>query len=425
MTPRSKKYLEQSVGWGLIGLLAIMPFHAFLSVWMGSLWGHQELWQSWKEAVIVLLAAAVTILVAYEPERLKRGGKILPISALIFALIAAIVTIFQTQTITSIIFGLKTDFEFIVVFFIALWGSNPKLYIKIPNIILWTSGIVATFGILHATILPYDILTHFGYSTSTIEPYQLVGSLSDTIRTPSTLGGPNQLGSFLILPLCLAIALWFKKPRWSLVLASLLYTCALWFTYSRSAWIGAAAGVIMTVGAMVRTKSQIKLYALSIILLVIMSLAGLLAASNSNAAFNYIVMHSGAGIENNNSTTQHASALTDGISIAFSKPLGSGLGAAGPASFHAINGFIPENYYLQIAIETGFLGLIAFLTFLSATAIRLWGIRYRSIIAPALLGALAGISIVNIFLHGWADSSTAIIYWIAAGTLLAGKHTHV
>jgi hypothetical protein len=425
MTRTFDDVLEQGIGWGILALVIIMPFHAFLSVWLGSLSGHQNLIQAWKELLVIILVLATAALIYRQPARLARGGQLLPYSALAFGAIALIITAIHPQTISAILYGIKTDFEYIVLFFVALYGASKSLYLKLPFIILLTSAIVAAFGILHATVLPHDILTHVGYGPTTVAPYQFVGSLSDTIRTPSTLGGPNQLGSFLILPLVLALALWIRKPRWILVLAGLLYTACLWYTYSRSAWVGAAVAVGVTIGALITTRLAALRLGLAALILVVLGSSLLVVGASHTSAYEYFVLHSGAGVETNNSTTQHASALKAGLLAVQNQPFGQGLGSAGPASFHADTALIPENYYLQIAIETGILGLIAFTAFILAAGLKLWHNRHEHVLVPALIGALAGISVVNLFLHGWADSSTALIYWSVAGATLAGSKRHV
>ena len=425
MTTLPLKRLEQGIGWGLVVLVAVMPFHAFLSVWLGSLLGHQSLIQAWKELLAVILVMATTVIVYREPDRLRRGGQALPLAALAFVMIALLVTLLHPQSLSAVVYGIKTDFEFMALFFVALYGTNGRLYLKFPSIILVTCGIVAAFGILHATVLPHDFLTHFGYGPNTIAPFEYVGSLSDTIRTPSTLGGPNQLGSFLVLPLCLAVVMFLKRPRWSLTLAIVLYSGALWYTYSRSAWLGAVAGIGLTIAALVHTRRQAARLAIGATVLVILAVAALSLGNHSVGLYQYFVLHSGAGVEDNNSTTQHAAAFTAGLTAVRSQPIGNGLGSAGPASFHAANKLIPENYYLQVAIETSILGLIAFLAFISFAAVKLWGSRHQHELYAATFGALVGLSIVNLFLHGWADSSTAFIFWIVAGAVLAGDRRYV
>ena len=119
----------------------------------------------------------------------------------------------------------------------------------------------------------------------------------------------------------------------------------------------------------------------------------------------------------NTSDGQRLDAQNHALSVIKSHPLGLGLGTAGPASFHSKQPVISENYYLQIAIELGIPGLVLFLCLLTSLGRALYQYCNRPLAASAL-ASLIGISIVNLFLHGWADSSTAIVWAIAAGASL-------
>ena len=46
---RTARQLEQVIQLGLLVLVALMPFHAFLTTWLGSGLGHRSLLQGWKE----------------------------------------------------------------------------------------------------------------------------------------------------------------------------------------------------------------------------------------------------------------------------------------------------------------------------------------------------------------------------------------
>ena len=121
------------------------------------------------------------------------------------------------------------------------------------------------------------------------------------------------------------------------------------------------------------------------------------------------------------STDEHSQATKHGLQVVEHHPLGLGLGSAGPASFHSAAPLIPEDYYLQIAIETGVIGLILFVAVELVVGWRLARAATPTSLAPPILAALVGVSIVNLFLQGWADSATALIFWAAAGATLGGR----
>ena len=52
---------ERWLGGGLIVLVGILPFHAFLATWLGHLFGSREIIQAWKEVLILLLAGTAAV----------------------------------------------------------------------------------------------------------------------------------------------------------------------------------------------------------------------------------------------------------------------------------------------------------------------------------------------------------------------------
>jgi O-antigen ligase len=284
-----------------------------------------------------------------------------------------------------------------------------------------SSGVVIAFGLLQAFVLPRDFLANFGYGPNTIQPFLTVDPVLHSFRILSTLGGPNQLGSFLILPICLVVAMLVSKPKWwhpPFLLGALVVE---WFTYSRSALLGLIVAVGITLILGLPKKIQILVAAF----LVLASILGVIAIkSNLNATNNlqYYVLHGSVkntGVKD--STDLHLDALHSALTEAGKTPLGRGLGAAGPASFHSNKPDITENYYLQLAIETGLVGLVLFVGIITATGLELIPRMRANISAAPVLAALVGISVVNLFLHGWADSSTALTFWAYAGAIIGAR----
>jgi O-antigen ligase len=407
--------------WGVLLLVALMPFHAFLSVWAGHLLGHQVIWQSWKEAVLIILVGCSAYLVARKPDVRRRLHNPVVYAIGAFALIALIVTVLAMPTSKAILFGFKTDFEFLAAFVVGLLAGNRNLAQRLTKVVLISSGFVIGFGLLQIFFLPRDWLAQFGYGVSTILPYLKVDPVLDDVRVLSTLGGPNQLGSFLILPICLALALMIRGFKWwqPIVIAGGLLVE--WHTYSRSGWLGLAVAMAITVLFLLPRNWRLpSLLGITVVAAIALNL--LISHASGSSKLQYYVFHSGlnnTGISA--STEQHGHATAAGVQAVKDHPWGQGLGTAGPASFYSPRPFIPESWYLQIAVETGILGLIAFVGIELALFWRLAHRSLHSAAIPAVMGALMGVSVVNFFLHGWADSSTALILWIYAGVVLAAN----
>jgi hypothetical protein len=399
---------------GLLLLVALMPWHAFLSVWLGSVLGHQALIQSWKEALVVALGVGAAWLAFRDRTALKRLKSPVIYLVIGFTAVALATTVAMRPGWSAALFGIKTDLEFLAVFVISWFMGEPALTARLVKTILASSVLAAAAAVALGLWLPANFLAHFGYSAATIAPYQMIDPAISTIRTPGTFGGPNQLGAFMILPLALLLALALRARRWWHWPALLAVAGALAVSYSRSAWIGAAVTVVAVIVATLPLRRTL--------LAVGGFLAGIGAALGIGVALSpsiqYYLLHATAGtVDTTNSTAQHAVALRQGLELSAAHPFGLGLGAAGPASFHSAAAVIPENYYLQIAIETGWAGAALFVALTAALAWRLWRVR-ASAYAAGTLAALLGVSVVNLFLHGWADSSLALTFWALAGSII-------
>ena len=413
--------LTRLVQAGLIAIVLLMPFHAFLSVWAGSVLGNQAVIQSWKEILTVVLVALSLIMILKNPKLLQRFRSPLFFAVIAFLIVALVVTLIARPNFTAAIFGIKTDIEFLVLLGVACLVADKNQLRRLTKVTLVTAAIVAAIGILLSYVLPPDFLKSFGYGPNTILPYRLIGPEAFGIRTPSTLGGPNQFGAFLILPLCISVALMIKRWRWWQVPLTMVLMGGIAASYSRSAWLGAAIGVLVILLSLIKTKKA--LLSIVIALVAIGTSAAYFSFNiikNSDLSF-YLLHESTVAQYSSNSTSQHGAAFSAAVTSLVEHPWGLGLGSAGPASFHGGLANIPENYYLQLALETGIIGVLAFLAIIVILVRRLFKGRRQSIIALALFGGLVGLSVENLFLHGWADSSTAFVFWILAGTYIGSR----
>ena len=408
--------LSDVISWGLLVIVAIMPVHAFLSVWLGHIFGHQAVFQSWKEAWLLILAGLTVILLWREPSRLSRLRAPWVLAAAGFMLVGLLVTLVTRPALLIVAFGIKTDFEFLIAGIIAtLVATKPFLH-QALKLVLIMAAVVTGFDLLQIFILPPDFLTHFGYGPRTIAPYQHIAQGTSTLRFPATLGGPNQLGTYLILPICLSVAILIRRPRaWAAALLGASLISLIW-TFSRSAWIGAAVAAATT--AIVTLPARLR-RPVTIIggLILTIGLLALPAVISRGGQLQYFILHSSVANHDqaNLSDAQHAASLSDGATSVRQHPLGNGLGTAGPATFRAGSVNIIENYYLQIGYETGLAGIILFLfTIFSLIATLAKRARLTPNAVP-VAASLVGISLVALLLPAWVDSSTALIAWIVAG----------
>ena len=405
------------IGAGLVALVAIMPFHAFLVVWLGHLAGHESIWQGWKEALTVILAVLAAVILVRRPNARQLLLRPINLVVISFIVIAFLVTLLMHPSLSGAAYGLKTDLEFLILFVIAQLVASERLVRRLVIITLITGAATAAIGLALVTFLPHDTLVYFGYGAATVLPFEGVDPAISAVRTPSTLGGPNQFGAFLILPLCLTFGLLVRRFRWWQPLLILLLAGGIWVSYSRAALVGAVIGAVAA-GLLALPKRRALQAGVVALVLFVGSGIGLLSLTQTGSKLQYYVLHQSASAPDSRaSTSQHLIAFKSGLGEIAANPLGRGLGTAGPASYHSDHPFIPESYYLQVGIETGILGLLLFLALTIQLGLKFIRLR-ASNSAPGLLGALIGLSLVSLVLHGWADSTIAIIFWVVAGAVI-------
>lgn len=423
-------------------LLAVLPFHA-LFVTVGTKLiagvGHAPLAELalWKEAVlgIILLLAALEWL---------RSPKIqldrIDVVTGMLLLLSIAVTVFTHGNWKLYAVGFKYDFVPLIAFVVLRRVRWSDSFMRRAGVaLLSAASIVATYGII-SIYLPQSFFTALGYSDlhslyqpdAPLSAFQQIGG-SALRRIQSTMSGPNQLGLWLLIPLC--IALTRKKAIGVFVIA------ALFLTLSRSAVL--AAGTIVIVLLWQRLPRQKFWFATGFLLV----LSFVISVSAYFIAPNIAVRAA--------STRDHLIRPLQAIETIVQHPFGLGLGAAGPASnrisdtcVYLAQGddpswasvhknlcvfvgdsqvqptdrvcqcpFLPENWYLQIGVEMGVLGLVLFIALTVLMLRRLPSNRF-------VFFAFLGISIAALFLHAWEDSAVAYTMWVLLAAHLSVHRHH-
>lgn len=395
-------------------LVVLMPFHAFISVAAGTLIGHREFIQAWKEVVVAIMLLITGLLGVTSADIRRRLLTAPNICAVIFVLIALAVSatngVLATRTGW---FGIKTDLVYLGAFVAAQAAAAPLLDKRLTKLLLGAASLVALIGLV-LQWLPPEFLSGLGYGPGTIKPLQAIAG--GARRAISTLGGPNQLGAFLILPICLAVREFTQSRRWWHIPTLILLISCLILTLSRSALIGAFVGSVITASLSLpreRAKQTLKLG----VILAILAAIVVIKLPQVSPQVRYFVQHEYGVDTDLGSDDERLRAWRSGAETIRINPWGLGLGSAGPASFQGDNALITENYYLQLAVETGVIGLVTYLLFELLVVYRLYQSRAHGLAIP-ILGAMVGLMLVNLFLHGWADSSTALVFWTMAGLAL-------
>lgn len=415
-------------------LLLLLPFHAFLSVWLSSIFGHYTAIRLWKEVVLLGLAVAALCLLAIDHKirthTLTRRLGWLVIAYILLATVWGVVGYIGGDiTAKALGYGLIVDTRFLI-FFMVTWALTLRLG-RLRNAWQWLvflpAIIVILFGLLQTFVLPHDVLTHVGYGPATISPNETVNSNQNYYRTFSTLRGPNPLGAYLVIPLTAFFVMLLRGRRnWYQALLLAAGLVVLGFTFSRSAYIAVCISfvtvLLVTYGA--RRWRQLAAGTLA----AAVAAGVLLALFWQNTHLQNIVFHTDdSSTISTSSNDNHASAVREGLEDVADGPVGDGPGTAGPASVY--NGTkaprIAENYYLQTGQELGWLGMTAFVVIVSGIAYLLW-VRRDDPLALTLFASLLGISFIGLLSHVWTDDTIAYVWWGLAGVAIArlpaGRH---
>ncbi len=416
----------------VVVIIALMPYHAFLSTWLGTQIGPLLLWKSWKEALLLLAIITALSFSVARPDLARRLLKN-PLTLLILGYVALhlLLAVLYQHSLESTLAGLMMNLRFLAIFLIAqlvvlaLPDHIDRLKNFLTNGLLISTAIISVLAILQVTLVPAAFLEQFGYhKDTTIAPYILLDEQQGVLRAFSTLRGPNALGQFLLLPLALLVVLiWRKTLSLKLSIPLLVLTLVtLALTGSRSAWIGALI-TLTVVGIILLGRAKFVKMARKYGLISLIAIVLLIIIAFEYPPLRLAVFHSSPGDATivEGSTEKHFQATLDGVSDAVSHPLGHGPGQAGPASFYTAEPRIAENYYVQLAQEVGLIGLGLFIGIITFIGRALWRQSIQAHAPPlaiALLASFWGITVINMFLHGWADDPGALIWWGLAGVML-------
>ncbi len=450
-------------------LISLLPLHALL-VTVGTKIlngpGHAPLstLALWKESllVIILFVAAVEMLRHF---RQLFTFDVLDVLIGVLIVVAVIVTATTHQDWRLFILGFRYDFVALIAFLVLRrveWSQDFKQ--SAQNVLLVVGATIAAYGLI-TILLPTEFFTRLGYSAlhslyipgGPVAAFQQIGS-SALRRIQSTMSGPNQLGLWLLLPFSVfgvhAAAGSFyiftrnTAKRWLLYMGYAAVILAIVFTFSRSAWIASTAIVLVLLWKYVEGQNLKKMaIQIGAPLLVVGALIVIL--------FPNVVLRTA-------STNEHFVRPIEAVKVMFKNPLGQGLGTAGPASNRVSDAcvylptdgdaswavsqpdlcvflgdvqaqpvgricncpFLPENWYLQIGVELGWLGMALYIALVAIVLIRL-GRSRESTFNQVVFLSVFGVSIAALVLHAWEDSALAYTLWILVATALPHRRTQL
>lgn len=408
-------------------ILLLMPVHALLSTWGGTTVGPLWLWKSWKE-ILLAIVSAVTLGWIVSTPSVWRG---LFSDRIIQLAIGFVVLVFVIAALNASVVGLEATavgvaglLRYLVAAFLAFilfrFGnvSWKKIARHLGMTIITIGAIVSAIGLLQVTVLPRDLFEHFGYEKGvTIAPFMTIDENPDAPRAFSTLRGPNEFGAYLIVPLILALVL-VRHIGWRVMLAVLI-GAGIFASVSRSAWIGTVVALtalaVLSYGlGIVRTKR----FVFGVLAVVVLT-CGLIVSAMSVPSLRLAIFRSSPTDTSltEGSTDLHLLTTVGGVQRVATNPFGCGPGCSGPASFYSDDAKLSENYYVQVAEETGLIGLGLWLAVAWQVIRRLYEYK-KDMVVRGLLASFVGLSVIGLWLHVWADDPLSLTWWGLAGAAL-------
>jgi hypothetical protein len=282
-------------------------------------------------------------------------------------------------------------------FFSASWNRFVVETVQYPN-----------YQFFVTNVTPFNFLD--------IRQYAVIGG-RQVERVGSVLLSPLTLGFYLLLPFAVALQRTIRDGLRSAAGAALILTGAgLLLTQTRAALVGAVVVALVTLRRSAGQSERRRLQFGAVLAAAV--IIALPAAASTGLTSRAATTASGEG----QNTTDHVDAFWTGLRTVADHPMGLGIGtSAGVGQRFQVQGTtITENYYEQMGIEVGVIGMVLFVA-LTLLLLRRLG---RATLAISDLGVGAvrtaawGLVVGAFFLHAWTDFATAWTFWALAGAAI-------
>lgn len=392
-------------------LVILMPFYVFLAVFLSNITWFSSIGFFFKEFLIILLIWSLI----FEFYKAKKIPKLDLLDYLIFFFIfyGIWITFINWLGFSSVIYGWRYDFMFLIVFLIY---KHWKIFLKIKisellKLFLYSASLSLFLGLLVKFVLWEEVLTIFWYTNYIsdwtykwwVPNYHWLEN-SWIRRFQWILEWPNPMAFFLIIFTSLFLAFQKNKQEFYVFLILVFLFFLLILTFSRSAilWVFTNIFIIFLLNIKIIWKKYKKLFlSFSIFLLIFSVLFWFLFQEN----IKNIIIRKG-------STSGHFERMIVWIKRFTEKPFWAGLAESGPA-FRKIYPekqtkkdelkYIPESWFIQILIEWW---IIYFLLYLSIISIILRKLYKNNL---SIFFGFSAILVMSLFLHIFEATYLSII----------------
>ncbi len=278
----------------------------------------------------------------------------------------------------------------------------------------WNELMVGTFQV------PRYKLEVLGVTSRTpldVRVYGVVGG-TQVVRLGSVFLDQLQLGVWLVAPFVVGLHRLLRSSRIVVAAGVGLVGLALVGTQTRAALLAVAVATLCLLRphAGVDRPARARVMALLVV--------GALALLPVAVATGLVQRTFGGTGGDDGSTQLHIQRSKAAVETLIERPFGRGLGTgAGTATrFEVKSGLLSENYYLQVANETGVVSLALFLLLVLVVARRLGAHRNDGdLLAAAWRAAFLGLSVAGLLLYVWESLAVAWMVWIGIGLVLGSR----
>lgn len=386
----------------IVILFVFLPF----SSWLVSLTSNQ--WLSVLRDILVLIFA---LLVAIN---LKKSQKSVFIFTILFIIYGALTFFWKEASALQWLKGFRFTFMPIIMFaglLLADFSQSAKK--TIYKTILWSGLVIAGLAVLEYFGVQIPLTLNHG-TPEEISALHRVGNLN-IHRIQSVLAGPNAFGLYLAALCGISLGIGkTKKINWYFWLFFILAI----FTFSRSCWLAIAAILILFLYLYLKSMQRRRL-ALSIFVSCIIGLFTFVGILYSNSSTQDLITH-------NDSTSrrieQYQRIWNTKNEIGL---FGRGSGTAGPSSQYRLdNGenHWTENIYLDLFEELGLIGLIFYLSLLTAIGFYLIsGFNFNNNEQLSALLLFGGFLIAGVSINYYTGQAGIYLYWLIIGLAISAK----
>lgn len=418
-------------------LVALLPFHALLVTFfkckLGVPDGIMNVARMWKEIVILILLAGslFNIYKKYKFNFWKAlKNNYLVWTTIAFAICSFIYIFFPFfNPWMSSFLGYRYDVFFLFAMLIWIYLNSVKdNFGTILKIFFISTGLAVWIFLPWYAFGDISLLSSiFGYSAevSQYNPNGCISYAQNTNGVPRfqwTFGGPIRFSVFLTTFIFVYLGYILSKItlienkkekliKWSLLigLPSLLYLASIYFSFSKTPFVGFIIGFLVFAFLSFRTRlKEIPKGVYAGLFWTLTLFVGLLMYIKRD-----FFLHIGSLID-------RVDNLGKSLEMFFNNPVGNGLGFAGPAS--VVNErFWPENWFIQILLEQGIVWISLFVSIIIMIFTLLWKIykKKNDYLSIGILTWFTVLVAMANLTHAFEESATSYTLFMIIGAYIA------